>query len=41
MINPKQIDKDNLGCEFCSYRDICYHTEKDYVKLEKHRNLDF
>ena len=41
MINPKQIDKDNVGCEFCSYRDICYHTEKDYVKLEKHRNLDF
>ena len=40
-INPKQIDKDNVGCEFCSYRDICYHTEKDYVKLEKHRNLDF
>lgn len=40
-INPKKVDKDILGCEFCSYRDICYKTEKDYVELEKYKNLDF
>lgn len=40
-INPKRIDKDIVGCEFCSYRDLCYKTEKDYIELEKHRNLDF
>ena len=41
LINPKKIDKDNIGCEFCSYRDICYKKEEDTVELEKHQNLDF
>lgn len=41
LINPKQIDKDNIGCEFCSYRDICYKREENIVELEKHQNLDF
>lgn len=41
MINPKKVDKDIIGCEFCSYRDLCYKTEKDYIELEKHRDLDF
>ena len=36
-----KIDKDIIGCEFCSYRDICYKTEKDNIELEKHKNLDF
>lgn len=40
-INPKKIGKDKVGCEFCSYRDICYRTENDYIELEKHQNLDF
>ena len=40
-INPKKIDKDVVGCEFCSYRDICFKTEKDYVELPKHKDLDF
>lgn len=40
-INPKKIDRDIVGCEFCSYRDICFKTEKDYVELEKHKDLDF
>lgn len=40
-INPKKIGKDIVGCEFCSYRDICYKTEKDVVELKKHSNLDF
>lgn len=40
-INPKRIDKDILGCEFCSYKDICYHTEKDYIDLDKRNFIDF
>lgn len=40
-INPKRIDKNIVGCEYCSYRDLCYKTEKDYIDLEKHQNLDF
>ena len=40
-INPKKIDKDIIGCEFCSYKDICFKNEKDYIELEKHKDLDF
>lgn len=40
-INPKKVDKDLIGCEFCSYRDICFRTEMDYIELEKHKDLDF
>lgn len=40
-INPKRIDRNIVGCEYCSYKDLCYKTEKDYIDLEKHRNLDF
>lgn len=40
-INPKKIDKDDIGCEFCSYRDICFKKENDYVELKKYNNLEF
>lgn len=40
-INPKKVDRDIIGCEFCSYKDICFKTEKDYIELKKHNNLDF
>ncbi len=40
-INPKQIGKDNLGCEFCEYKDICFHNEKDLLKLKEYRDLEF
>lgn len=40
-INPKKIGKDIIGCEYCSYRDICYKTDKDIVELKKYSNLDF
>ena len=40
-VNPKRIGKDNLGCEYCSYRDICFKKEEDFIELEKHKNLDF
>ena len=41
IINPKKVDKDYIGCEFCSYRDICFKKENDYVELEKYNNLEF
>lgn len=41
FINPKRIDGNTIGCEHCSYRDLCFKTEKDYIELEKHYHLDF
>ena len=32
-INPK-YDNGNIGCEFCSYKDICYMQNYDLEKLE-------
>ena len=40
-INPKRIGKNNVGCTFCKYKDICFMKEEDVVELEEHTNLDF
>lgn len=40
-INPKQIGSDRVGCDFCKFRDICYKTNNDFVKLEVNKSLDF
>ena len=40
-INPKRIGINNLGCEFCQFKDICFKTEKDIVNLEEYKNLEF
>lgn len=40
-INPKRIGKNNVGCEFCKYKDICYMKEEDIVNLEEYKNLEF
>lgn len=40
-INPKRIGKNNVGCEFCKYKDICYMKEDDIVNLEEYKNLEF
>jgi len=32
-INPK-YDKENIGCEFCKYKDLCYMKEYDFVKIK-------
>ena len=34
-INPKQIGFDNIGCEFCKFKDICFKSEKDIVRLKE------
>ena len=31
-INPK-FDKENIGCEFCNFKDLCYMKNKDFVKI--------
>ena len=33
-IDPKKIDKKNISCEFCSYKDICFKQEKDIINLK-------
>ena len=30
-INPKQIDFDKVGCNYCKFKDICYRCESDFV----------
>lgn len=40
-INPKKIGKENVGCSFCPYKDICFYKEEDIVCLEEHKTLDF
>ncbi len=34
-INPKEINGKNYGCEYCSYKDICYMKNDDIVSLQK------
>ncbi len=33
-INPKQIKRDNISCEFCKYKDLCYMTENNKQIIE-------
>lgn len=40
-INPKRIGINNVGCEFCSFKDICYRKEKDIVNLKEYKNMEF
>jgi ATP-dependent helicase/DNAse subunit B len=32
-INPKIIDKKNIGCKYCKYKDICYLKEEDKIYI--------
>ncbi len=40
-INPKVIGDKNVGCEFCSYRDICFYQEDDKIHLPEYKDLSF
>ena len=40
-INPKRIGKDNLGCEYCNFKDICFRTEKNIIDLKEYKNMEF
>lgn len=34
-INPKILGINNLSCNFCPYKSICFVTEKDYVYIKE------
>ena len=40
-INPKMINKKNIGCEFCKFKDICFMNNRDIKELEDIKDLDF
>ena len=40
-INPKRIGDELIGCKYCKFKDLCYKTKKDIVKLEEINNLKF
>ena len=40
-IHPKRIGKDNLGCKYCRFRDICFMREEDVLDLEEYKDLSF
>ncbi|MDD6223891.1 MAG: PD-(D/E)XK nuclease family protein [bacterium] len=40
-INPKRIGKENVGCRFCRYQDICFCQEEDIVDLQEYHDVSF
>ena len=40
-INPKKIGMDNVGCEFCEFRDICFMKEEMLENLKEYKNMEF
>lgn len=40
-INPKVVGKNNEGCAFCKFKDICFLNEGDHVYLEQVDDLSF
>lgn len=40
-INPKQIGSKLIGCEFCTYHDLCFKTSKDIEYLKEYKKLEF
>ncbi len=41
-IHPKRIGYDNnIGCNYCRFKDICFRKERDYNTLKEITNLDF
>lgn len=40
-INPKKIGQNLIGCEFCSFKDICYQREENIVYLKEQNYHDF
>ena len=39
-INPKKIKNKNIGCEYCSFKDICYVNNSNIVELESEDEND-
>ena len=41
QINPKRVGMNNLGCEYCKFKDICFFTEKNIENLKEYKNMEF
>ncbi len=39
-INPKLTNKFD-SCMYCPYRDLCFRDERDYLRLNEFKNLEF
>lgn len=40
-INPKRVGMNNLGCKYCSFKDICFFTESNVKNLKEYKNMEF
>ena len=40
-INPKKINGINIGCEYCTFKDICFKKENDTVYLKEQNYKEF
>lgn len=40
-INPKRVGMDNLGCKYCSFKDICFYTEVNIENLKEYKKMEF
>ena len=40
-INPKKINGINIGCEYCTFKDICFKKESDTVYLKEQDYKEF
>lgn len=40
-VNPKKIGMDNVGCEFCQFKDICFMKEEMIENLKEYKNMEF
>ena len=40
-IDPKRIGFNNVSCEYCKYKDICFMNENNIKVLDEIKDLDF
>ena len=40
-IKPKKTEKENIGCKFCKFSDICFKENKDGLYIEFPKDLSF
>ena len=40
-INPKVTEKENLGCNYCKYKDICFKEVRDEILIVPDSDLSF
>ena len=40
-IAPRKTSKENLGCKYCKFKDICFKENRDEVLIERDDDLSF